>query len=255
MGKTLGIIQARTGSTRLPEKVLLDLAGRSVLRWVLDRASRSETLDGLIVATSTAVEDDQIADLCKRWGVNVFRGSEDDVLSRFHEAAKAFEAETIVRINSDSPLIDPVYVDKLVIDAQETSAEYSSYRVSDGQPVMLTAIGFFAELMTWACLDRADKIITDPFEREHVTLGIYSRPEEFNVRFLNVPGFCNDLSIRLTLDLQKDLDLLREMFAKLGDSAKTVGANEVVQLLDSHPDWRRKMVELNTLNPKLNKQE
>jgi spore coat polysaccharide biosynthesis protein SpsF len=251
--KTIAMIQARMGSTRLPGKVLLPLGGKCVLRHVLDRVKQARCLDTVVVATSEHPTDDRLAALCRDWNVPVFRGSESDVLGRFVAAARLFDAARIVRINADNPLIDPRFLDQLVEDLKEHGGDYVSYRRSDGRPVMLTALSFFAEVLTRECLERSNREIADPFEREHVTVGIYNRPEAFAVRWLEVPEFCNDARLRFTVDRQVDLDLLRDLFAALGDRAPLATAAEVVQLVLSRPEWLATMSSLNATNPKVNK--
>ncbi|UCE99398.1 MAG: glycosyltransferase family protein [Planctomycetota bacterium] len=253
MGKTVGIVQARIGSTRLPGKVLLPLGDRCVLQWVLDRLARAERLDQIVVATSLKADDDAIAECCDRWGIGCFRGSENDLLDRFVSTARAFDADLVVRVNADNPLVDPHYVDELVSDTLQSGADYESFQLGTGRHVMLTALSFFAETATRQCLERADEVIIDQFEREHVTLGIYKRSSMFKVRFLSVPSFCNKPYVRFTLDTQADLELLREVFATLGDKAESAEALNVMQLLEEHPQWRNIMIEQSSLNPKSSK--
>ena len=112
--KTVVIIQARMGSTRLPGKVLMNIAGRSMLTWVVSRTRRATTIDEVVVATTDSQADDAIVAECAVLGVPVFRGSEDDVLDRYHRTAEAFDADTVVRITSDCPLIDPEVIDRVV---------------------------------------------------------------------------------------------------------------------------------------------
>jgi spore coat polysaccharide biosynthesis protein SpsF len=251
--KTIALVQARLASTRLPGKVLLPLDGKCVLRHVLDRLGRARCLDCVVVATSDRATDDRLAAACSEWDAPVFRGSEADVLGRFVAAARAFDAARIVRVNADNPLIDPAFVDQLVEDAAEHGGDYVSYRRSDGRPVMLTAISFFAEVVTRECLERSDREIADPFDREHVTVGIYNRPEAFSVRWLDVPPSCNDARLRFTVDTPIDFQLLREIFAALGQRASAAGAAEIVQLVKGHPEWLSTMSSLNAANPKVNK--
>ncbi|MHC4310102.1 MAG: cytidylyltransferase domain-containing protein [Planctomycetota bacterium] len=250
MSKAIVIVQARLGSTRLPQKVLKPIGDRCLLKWVLDRVSRAKEPNQIVVATSTAKEDDQIEQRCRDWSIPCFRGSENDVLKRFVDASCFFDADLVIRVNADNPFIDPYYIDELIEDILQRRFEYESFELSTGQPVMLTAISFFAEAITAACLQRADKIITNPFEREHVTLGIYQRPEVFKVHFINVPPFCDNANIRLTIDTQQDYKMLKDLFALLNDEALTVSSKKLTEIIMKDSKWFEQMKKLNTLNPK-----
>ncbi len=246
----VAIVQARMRSTRLPGKPFLPLGSKSVLRWVLDRVRRARRLDNVVIATSTEPADDCLVERCGPWDVACFRGSETDVLGRCLAAARAFDAESIVRVNADNPLVDPQYIDELVDAALHCGADYASYRRGDGKPVMLTALSFFTEVISRDCLERAHREITDRFEREHVTLGVYSRPGRFDVCWLDVPAPCNDARLRFTVDTQADLDLLQQVFHALGTRAETATAEDVVCLAKEHPEWLEAMAVLNASNPK-----
>ncbi|MHC4526066.1 MAG: cytidylyltransferase domain-containing protein [Planctomycetota bacterium] len=248
--RKIGIIQARLGSTRLPGKVLLKLNDKSVLKWVIDRSSNSGQLDEIVVATSISPADDKIANCCMKWRVPCFRGSENDVLGRFADAAEKHEADIVVRINADNPLIDPEYIDGLIEHIIAGKHDYVSYQTSAGKPIMLTALSFFAEALNRSCLNKADEFIKDPFEREHVTLGIYKRPDVFNVKFLPIPEFCDHSDIRLTLDTQGDFNVLQKIVAALGKNADSSDSRDVIELLQHRPDLLNMMAEQNACNPK-----
>lgn len=246
----VAILPARLTSSRLPEKVLLPLGDRPVLKWVVDRVNLSKQVDRVVVATTTNPTDDRIADFCKYNGIFCFRGSETNVLGRFISAADFYGATLAVRVNPDNPLVDPLYLDELVTDAANSNAGYVSYELSNKLPVMLCGVGFFAEAIQIRTLKDADRLITDTFEREHVTLGIYKRPETFRVRFLPVPPFCDNPDIRLTLDTSTDFQLLSTVVSTLGANGISTGASEIVELLHRHPEWLAAMREQNRENPK-----
>lgn len=248
--RTVAVVQARMGSTRLPGKLLLTLGDRSILQWVLDRVRRAQRLHAVVLATSTAAADDCLVEHCRRWDVPCFRGSEADVLGRFAATAECFDAGLIVRVNADNPLVDPQHIDALVEAALRSGADYQSYRRGDGKPVMLTALSFFTEVISRACLRRAHREIVDPFRREHVTLGIYGCPEQFDVRWLDVPACCNDPRLRFTVDTPSDFDLLQEVFQALGGRAATATPQDVVRLVQGRPEWLQAMTAGNALNPK-----
>jgi spore coat polysaccharide biosynthesis protein SpsF len=250
MAGTVAIIQARMGSTRFPGKILCLLSDKHVVEWVFDRVMRASSIDRIVLATTDRVADQAICDIASLYGIDVFRGSEDDVLGRFWGAASQFEADWIVRVNADNPLIDPQYIDSLVDKAQNCMADYASYRLGDGTPVMLSSVSFFAEVISKNCLEHANSLINDHFQREHVTLGIYTRPNMFNVHWLQVPGPCDDTRLRFTLDTPADLELLREVVETLGGDAPCASAEDICQLLPEHPEWLDRMFNQSKANPK-----
>ena len=189
------------------------------------------------------------------WKIPCFRGSEEDVLGRFSAAAETFDATHVVRVNADNPLVDPRYIDRLLEAAIVTGADYTSYRRADSKPVMLTAVSFFTEVVGRSCLQRANDEIVDPFQREHVTLGIYTRPDLFKVHWLDLPATCNDHRLRFTLDTAEDLELLRDVFNYLGKNAIAATAEEIVHAASAHPWWLDTMAKLNATNPKSDQKE
>ncbi len=251
-GRVVAVVQARMGSTRLAGKVLRQVAGRTILDWVLDRLAQATSVDEIVLATSTAEKDDVIEAFCTERDVACFRGSEDDVLGRFVDAAEAYSADVIVRVNADNPLVDPAFVDAMVAALRVDGGDYISYRRGDGKPVMLTALSFFTEALTRACLDRAGSEIDSVFEREHVTLGIYNRPDQYDVRWLDVPSSCNNASLRFTLDTPGDLAFLETFLESLGQDALAVDAETVVASAMAQPEWLARMDALNNQNPKTN---
>jgi spore coat polysaccharide biosynthesis protein SpsF len=252
MARNVAIIQARFGATRLPGKVLAKLCGREVLARVIDRVALARRLDEVVVATTDRSTDDPVADFASRCGTAVFRGNEQDVLGRFYAAATEYKATTIVRVNADNPLIDGRFIDPLISVVDGGDADYVSYRAGD-KPVMLTALSFFAEAVTLACLERANREIVDPFHREHVTLGVYTAPERFRVHWLPCPSFCNDPQLRLTLDTVDDFGVLEEVIAALGDQADKASAEEIVRIVSQRPELLIRMAAANNSQPKSTK--
>jgi len=215
--KILAIVQARMGSSRLPGKALKDIQGRSMLARVVRRAQRSSLIDRLIVATTDKEADDAIASECKVLGVSVFRGSEDDVLDRYYQAAKAFSAEAVVRITSDCPLIDPDVIDRVVQVFLDNSPDYASNTIENTYPR-----GLDVEVFTFSALEKAWRNASRDFERVHVTPYIYLHPELF--RKLSVTSEKNLSFYRWTVDTAEDLALVRAIYEKMGG--------------DDHFSWR-----------------
>jgi len=229
--RVVAIVQARTGSTRLPSKVLLDLAGAPVLERVLTRLQRCRRLDEVVVATTDLSRDDVLAELCQQHGWPVFRGSEQDVLDRYYQAASAHAAEAVVRITSDCPLIEPKVVDRVVDEflQRQPAVSYASNAV----PRRTYPRGLDTEVFTFTALERAWREDDRPAYREHVTPYINSNPELFSIHCVE---HSEDYShLRWTVDTPEDLELVRRIYDALGGDDFTW--DEVRALLDEHPQW------------------
>jgi spore coat polysaccharide biosynthesis protein SpsF len=228
--KTVAIIQARVGSSRLRGKVLLPLAGEPMLARVIERASRARLVDEVVVATTTSQSDDAIEALCRQLSVPCIRGSEADVLSRYCAAAAAHSADAIVRITSDCPLIDPTLVD-LVVTALTTpdQADYAANIV--GRRTFPR--GLDAEAMTSATLDRLDRDAVESSLREHVTLYIHRNPALFRTRA--VTGDVDRSGLRWTVDTQDDYELVSRIYDAFGSDR--FSTDEILAVLTEHPEW------------------
>lgn len=196
------------GSTRLPGKVLAEIAGHPMLWHVVQRLCHARTLDRIVVATSDRAADDAIATLCERMGVECFRGSEDDVLDRYYQAAKAYEADVIVRITADCPLIDPHVVDEVISTYLDSEFDYVTNTLRITYPA-----GLDTEVFSFAALEKAWKEARKPAEREHVTPYI-RRSGKFRVG-----GVENEETSRFfyrwTVDEPRDLEFVRRVYDEL----------------------------------------
>ena len=232
MPRTVAIIQARVGSSRLPGKVLHDLAGETVLAQVVRRTRRCRRIDQVIVATSTAPPDDAVAAACAGLSVPCFRGSELDVLDRFLRTAEAHDAAICVRITSDCPLIDPEVSDHVVACFQRSTppADYASNKIPQTYPR-----GLDTEVFTLEALRRAHRLATAVYERTHVTIYMYEHPEQF--RLLSVVSDVNRADWRWTVDTPEDLEFARAVYRRLGADGH-FGWREVVALLEREPELR-----------------
>jgi len=221
------VIQARTGSTRLPGKVLEDLGGRPTLEWVVRAAQSATQVDTVIVATSTLPGDDLVADLAESLGVPVVRGSEDDVLARFVAALDAHPADAVIRLTADCPLLDPTLIDAVAgVWAAAPSHDYVSTVL-----VRCLPRGMDVELVTARALRAVDRIAVG-HDRVHVTSLLYAEPTAYRLLGLCVTPPADDL--RVTLDTREDLVLLRALVAELPDRPPAWG--EVVAILRARPD-------------------
>jgi spore coat polysaccharide biosynthesis protein SpsF len=206
--RMVAIIQARMGSTRLPGKVLMDIGGQTMLARVVSRVRRSTLIDEIVVATTINEKDDPIVTECRNLGVPYFRGSEEDVLDRYYQAALAHKAEGIVRITSDCPLIDPGEVDKVVREFLSQEPDYASNSLERTYPR-----GLDAEVMTMEGLAKAWQEAKEFYQRVHVTPYIYQNPRLF--RLCSVKANKDYSSYRWTVDTSEDLSLVRTVYARL----------------------------------------
>ena len=200
--RTVAIIQARMGSTRLAGKVLEDIDGKSMLARVVERARRVPGLAQVLVAITDRPADDRLADACAQLDAPVFRGDEEDVLDRYVGAAQQAQAEAVVRFTSDNPLLDPE-VAGLVVDAFGRARP--DYATNSGYP-----LGLHVEVISMQALQTAHAEAREPFERVHVTPFLYRNPERF--RLLDVPCDLDCAHYRWTVDTPDDLEFARRVY-------------------------------------------
>jgi spore coat polysaccharide biosynthesis protein SpsF len=226
--RVVAIIQARMGSTRLPGKVLKDLGGETVLARVVKRTRRASLLDEVVVATSALPVDDAIARECEALQVACFRGDERDVLDRYYRAAMKFAAETIVRITSDCPLIDPELIDATIRSSFAEQADYACNSLVHTYPR-----GLDVEVFTADALARAWGAAKEEYQRMHVTPYLYENPELF--KLVSIAGEVDHSKHRWTLDTSEDWDLIQAIYKHFGnrDSFRWF---EVLKLMEAEPE-------------------
>ena len=229
--KTVAIIQARMGSTRLPGKILQNLTGIPMLTRVVNRVKRATTVDEVVVATTVEPADSAIEELVKDSGWKYYRGSQDDVLDRYYHAAKQSEADVIVRITSDCPLIDPGVLDRVVREFQNHNPEYAY--VSNINPTRHFPRGLDVEVFSLANLELAWNEDTNPAQREHVTPYFYRNPDRF--RIFCVTADADHSAHRWTVDTPEDLALIQRIYDHFGHDH--FDWKEVLSLCEAHPDW------------------
>lgn len=213
MNKVVGIIQARMGSSRLPGKMMMDLCGYPVLQWVIERCKRAKTLDDIVVATTTNAVDDQLSFLAHSLRVKVFRGSEEDVLGRFIEAARLLNATFIVRICADRVLVSPEEIDRLVQFYQSSEMDYAFNHIPElgnNYPV-----GLGAEILSSALLLGIGELAETTSHREHVTIYLWEHRENFKIWTLPCPKPYNQPSMKLDIDTIQDLKRMRALCKSL----------------------------------------
>lgn len=223
------IIQARSGSTRLPGKVLKEIQGESLLAHVIRRVEAIKQIDKIVIATTTDSKDNGIIEIADRCKVAYSRGSENDVLERFYEAAKKFHSETIVRITADCPLIDPAVADQVISCFLKGGFDYVSNTLTPTFPD-----GLDVEVFSFAALEKAFREAKKTSEREHVTPYIWGNPALFKAaNYLNK----TDLSeLRWTVDTPADFEFIKTVYQHLYQPGKIFLLNDVLQLLSQKPE-------------------
>jgi len=231
--KTVIIIQARMGSSRLPGKVLKPVLGKPLLEYQWERLKSVRGADQIVVATTTSSADDQIVEFCRTRGIDCFRGSEADVLSRYYEAATTYDADIVVRVTSDCPLIDPDVIDAAISRFGEYGDEQCNYLSNTLERTFPR--GLDVEVMAYDALEAAHKVARQLPEREHVTPYIYTHPHIFRLKQLTADS---DMSRhRWTVDTEKDFELVKMMLEALYPVTPGFRLEDCLDLLERHPDW------------------
>jgi spore coat polysaccharide biosynthesis protein SpsF len=263
----IAIIQARMSSSRLPGKVLKDIAGRPMLQHVIERSMRARLVDGIVVATTLDPSDDELAEFCHRQGIPCFRGSLPDVLDRYYQAARQYHADVIIRLTADCPLIDPDVLDltvKAFLGAELSqplagplTEQHAFEFAADRFPPpwkRTIPIGLDVEVCSFAALDKAWHQADQPYHREHVMPFLYEgvvfpqsnsakQPEWYvesdqtprgsRVALLNHAPNLGDL--RWTVDTPADLEFVRQVYAHFG-AYQVFGWQDVLALLQAEPE-------------------
>jgi len=263
--RTVAIIQARMGSTRLPGKVLLDIAGRPMLSYVVERTRRAHTIHDVVVATTIETEDDPVAEFCAAQGYACTRGSLHDVLDRYYQAARQNCADLVVRITADCPLIDPSLIDltvnaflgqapmqphwktnsdQIAATAQQHATNYYAFAANRLPPPWgrTYPIGLDVEVCTLEALELAWQEASQPHQREHVMPFFYDHLERFRILLVNHP--VDHGSLRWTVDTPADLELVRRIFAHFPDR-DSFSWLEVLDLFQRQPE----LTEINAAVP------
>lgn len=229
--KVVAIIQARMGSTRLPGKILKEVLGKPLLEYQLERVQGADLLDDIIVATTTNKEDDAVAALCDSLGVRTYRGSETDVLARYYEAAVEVDADVIVRLTSDCPLIDPAIIDQVIqLYIDKRPVDYVANTLKRTFPR-----GLDTEVFTYEVLEDAYYEATLERDRKHVTAYFYTNPERYT--FANLTSDENYSHHRWTVDTVEDFELIKRILEEIYPKKEQFTLHDIIEVLDEHPSW------------------
>lgn len=237
------IIQARTGSTRLPNKMVIPFYnGISVLELLISRILESDISVPLIVATTINESDDSIVEIAKKWEVDVFRGSEQNVLNRFIDAANQFKFDKVIRICADNPFLDIKALKYQIKSFSENLCDYWSYKVND-VPTILSHYGFWTEGVTVEALKRVSNLADEnKLYLEHVTNYIYTNPNLFKIEYKEVDneiGVKND--VRLTIDTEEDFKLAKIIYSELVESNISITPHNIIEHVYGNQSWVDRM--------------
>jgi len=224
------IIQARTGSTRLPNKAMLSIEGRPMLWHLIDRAHRAKSIEKIVIATTRNPRDKAIIEFAKENNIEVYRGSEEDVLDRMYKAAKEAGAGTIVRITPDCPLLSPDIIDKVVTAYKKGRYDYVTntlyYTYPDGCDV---------EVFSFAALERAWRECKDPSKREHVTSYI-KHSGKFRLKNVENESPLDPREYKWSVDRPRDLEFVRKVYEHLYAKKRIFGFADIMELLKKRPE-------------------
>ncbi|GGA90508.1 cytidylyltransferase domain-containing protein [Puia dinghuensis] len=232
--RIITIIQTRRGSSRLPDKVLMPLQGKPLFVRQAERVKAARLCGRVIIATTTEAGDDPIEAVCRQEGLDCFRGDALDLLDRHYQAALCFPAETVIKIPSDCPLIDPIIIDKVISFYLDHIDEYDF--VSNLHPATYPD-GNDVEIMTFSALERAWREAGRPLEREHSTPYIWERPEQFRIGNVTMEGGVDySMTHRFTIDYAEDYAFIRAVYDELYPSNPLFGVGDILALLERRPD-------------------
>lgn len=224
----LAVLQARFSSTRLPGKVLKPILGEPMLIRQIERLRHARRVDRLLVATSTDPSDDSLAAVCDRHGIAYFRGSLNNVLDRFYQAAIPYKPDHVVRLTGDCPLADPAIIDAVIAFHLNGDYDYSSNAIAPSFPD-----GLDAEIMRFACLEEAWREADLPSEREHVTPFIYRRPGCYRIG--SYKGGHDFSHYRWTVDEPEDLEFVTRIYEHLYSKNTVFGMDDILAVLELDP--------------------
>lgn len=230
--KIVIIVQARMTSTRLPGKILKKVLGKPLLEYQIERLRRVKLADEIVIATTINETDELIVQLCDSLSVSYFRGSEEDVLSRYYEAAKVHQADVIVRVTSDCPLIDPEVIDRVIkfyINYQ-TKYDYVSNSLERTYPR-----GMDTEVFSFKALQEAFLEATALPDREHVTPFIHRQPQRYSLASVNYSE--NQSHHRWTVDTPEDFELIKRIIEAIYPNLPDLTLKDCFNLLENNPEW------------------
>jgi len=248
MKNNIGIIlQARTGSSRMPSKVVLSFYKNKTILDIIIEKIKSKLNYSLIVATTDLIQDDLIEKIALKNNINCFRGDENNVLKRFIDCAEKYNLSTIVRVCSDNPFLDLEFLSNIIIEHLKSEVDYTSYCTKKNTPVIKTHYGVFCEVVELNSLKKVLLETNDSYYLEHVTNYIYGNPNSFKINLLPIPYYLENSNIRLTLDSKEDWDILQDLYFKCIENNTNFDTRSVLDILKDDA------IKLNVMNSQIQK--
>lgn len=226
--------QARMGSTRLPGKIMMPVMGKPLLEYFVERLLQVKEADQIAILTTTQPADKVIEEFCQQKGITCFRGPEEDVLTRYYQAAELFQPNAIVRVTADCPLIDPDVINQVIRTYRD---HFPAYDYISNCLERTFPRGFDTEIFSFNALKIAYKEAKNPEEREHVTPYIYRHPDLFHLK--NLTSTKPLANYRWTVDTPEDFLLISLILEHLYPKNPLFRLNDILNLLEQHPDWNR----------------
>lgn len=244
------IIQARTGSTRLPQKMTIPFfESMGILEILLKRLTNNIDCK-IIVATTNNEQDNIIEEITINNGCSCYRGSEDDVLSRFIDTAEKYNIKKIIRVCADNPFLDMESLKTLIKFSEKKDKDYISFCTSNGTPTIKTHYGFWAEFVTLDALKKVNSLTDEKLYHEHVTNFIYTNNNLFSIDFIQIPKWIEDKPIRLTLDTQEDFEMQQSIFKCVVNNNLNFNNENVINFIDKNIEYYAKMEAIISQNTK-----
>ena len=232
MIRIVTVIQARSGSSRLPGKVMMEILGKALLLRMVERVQRSKLAGTIVIATTTEASDDIIEKLCQSEGLLYYRGDRDDLLDRHYQAGKLYGAEAVVKIPSDCPLIDPKVIDKVLQYYLDNDFDF----VSNLHPATYPD-GNDVEVMSWSSIERAWREAGRALEREHTTPYIWENPDLFKIgNVVWETGLDYSMSDRWTIDYPEDFIFIKTIYEQLYPANPVFDLQDILHLTRQNPD-------------------
>lgn len=240
--KTVAVIAVRMGSSRLPGKAMLPILGKPMIERMIERVHHSRYVDEIIIATTELTGDDVLASLAERLGVGCFRGSVDDVLGRIHRAVAATQADLVVELLGDNPLVHSDLIDDVIDFYCAYSFDYVASVTTEyphaGPEIAKFPLGIRVQVYTSAVLDKCEQLATTPYHREHSTNYIYEHPETFKLGYFEAKGKWTALNrpeLTFAVNYQKNFEMIKRIFESCYHRDSNFCLEEVIRVFDSDP--------------------